>query len=371
MPVHALLVVILMDHADLAIKSMPEEKSSTRIILTTGSLVRILVVFLCLYFAYLIRDILAILFVAIVLSSAMEPSIEWMQKRRIPRIFGIAIIYIILVSVIGISIYLIIPPMITQFIQLANDFPMYVDRLQSMLSGFRNYTAAHGWLDNITNSFGSLTANLQNAAGSIISTVYNFFGGIFSIIIIFVITFYMAAEKNAIKKLVWSLTPEEKQSYVMDVFNRMQRKIGMWMRGQLILCLVIFAMTYLGLLIIGVKYALVLALIAGFTEFIPYLGPIIGAVPAVFLAFTQSPGLALLVAILYLIVQQLENNFLVPKIMEKTAGLNPIISMVVLMVGFSVGGVMGALLSIPVATAATVIVDDLLHKKRASENKLL
>ena len=340
-----------------------------RITLTTSSLVRILVVLLCLYFAYLIQDILAILFVSIILSSSMEPSIEWMEKKKIPRVLAISIIYIILVGVIGLSLYLIIPAIVTQFGQLASDFPMYVDRVQSMLSGLRDYTASHGWLDNITSSLGSATSSLQAAAGGIFTTIYNFFGAIFSAIIILVITFYMAAEKNAIRKLVWSLTPEHKQDYVMSVFNRMQRKIGLWMRAQLILCLVIFALTYVGLTAIGVKYALVLALIAGFTEFIPYLGPVIGAVPAVFLSFTQSPGLALIVAVLYLIIQQLENNLLVPKIMEKTAGLNPIVSMVVLMVGFSVGGVMGALLSIPVATAATVIVEDLLHKKQTASEQ--
>lgn len=343
---------------------MSDEKKSTRVTLTTGSLVRALVVLLCLYFAYLIQDILAIIFVSVVLSSSMEPAIEWMEKRKIPRTLGISLIYIILLGIIGSTVYLIIPPIASQFGQLANDFPMYVERLQGLFSGVKDYTAAHGWLDNIQSSFGSTASNLQAAAGSLFTTVVSFFGGIFSFVIILVISFYMASEKNAIKNLVWSLTPEHKQSYAMDLFNRIQKKIGLWMRGQLILCLVIFILTYIGLLILGVKYALVIALIAGFTEFIPYLGPIIGAVPAVFLAFTQSPTLALFVAILYIIIQQLENNFLVPKIMEKTAGLNPIVSIVVLMVGFSVGGVMGALLSIPLATAATVVVEDLIHKKQ-------
>ena len=151
----------------------------------------------------------------------------------------------------------------------------------------------------------------------------------------------------------------------MDVFNRMQKKLGLWLRGQLILCLVIFILTYIGLLILGVKYALIIAVIAGLTEFIPYLGPVLGAIPAVFIAFTQSPTLALFTAILYIIIQQIENNFLVPKIMQKAVGLNPIVSIVAIMIGFSVGGVVGALLSIPVATAGTVLVEDMLHNKHA------
>jgi len=347
---------------------MSEEKNSMRIVLTTSSLVRILAVLLLVYFAYLIQDILAILFIAVILSSAIDPWVDWMQKRGLPRTLGISLIYLLMLGVLGTAVYLIIPPIMEQANQLARDLPTYVDRLGEFLSRFRDYTAAHGWLDNIKNSLGSSTSNLQAAAGNAFTAIFNFFGGIFSLIIVLVITFYMIVEENAVRKLVWSLTPEQHQSYIMDLFNRVQRKMGLWLRGQLILCLIIFALTYLGLSILGVKYALILALIAGLTEFIPYLGPFLGGVPAVFLAFTQSPTLAIFVAILYIIVQQIENNFLTPKIMEKAVGLNPIVSIAAIMVGFSIGGVIGALLSIPVATAAVVVIQDLLHKKQAKES---
>lgn len=350
---------------------MSAEKSSMRITLTTGTLVKIIVVLFCLYFAYLIQDILAILFVSVVLSSSMDPWVDWMQKKGIPRSIGISFIYVILLFILGLTIYLIIPPMVNQFNQLLADFPSYVDHFNNAISGLRSYTAAHGWLDQIKNSVGSVATNLQGAAGGVFSTLYNIVGGFFSLIIILVITFYMVVEENAIRKLVWSLTSEDKQDHVMELFKRIELKMGLWFRGQLILCFIIFAMSYAGLSILGVKYALILALIAGFTEFIPYLGPLLGAVPAIFLAFSQSPTLAIFVAILYIIIQQVENTFLVPKIMEKAIGMNPIISIVVLMVGFSVGGVMGALLSIPVATAALVIFDDIIHKKNTKAKELV
>jgi predicted PurR-regulated permease PerM len=165
------------------------------------------------------------------------------------------------------------------------------------------------------------------------------------------------------KKLVWSVVPIRHQPYIMQLINRMQKKIGMWLRGQLILSLIIFALTYIGLLILGVKYALVLALIAGLTEFIPYLGPLLAAIPAVFLAFTQSPMLAVFVAVLYYVIQLTENNILVPKIMQKAVGLNPIVSIAVLLIGFQLAGVVGAILSIPVATAASVFFKDVLDGK--------
>lgn len=350
---------------------MSQEQGSMRITLTTATLVKIIVVLFCLYFAYLIRDILAILFVSVILSSAFDPWVDWMQKKGLPRALGISLIYIALLLIITLTFYLMIPPMIGQFNQLMADLPIYTGRFNEFLSGLKSYAASNNWLDQVNNSLSGATSSLQNAASGLFSTLYNIVGGIFSLVIILVITFYMVVEQGAIRKLIWSLTPENKQSYIMDLFNRMQIKIGLWLRGQLILCLAIFALTYVGLLMLGVKYALILALIAGLTEFIPYLGPLLGAVPAVFIAFTQSPALALFVIILYIVIQQIENNILVPKIMEKAVGMNPIISIAVLIAGFSIAGVMGALLSIPVATAALVVFDDLIHKKRSKEKVMV
>ena len=165
------------------------------------------------------------------------------------------------------------------------------------------------------------------------------------------------------KKVVWSIAPPKYQMYIMGLINRMQQKIGLWLRGQLILSLIIFFLTFIGLSILGVKYALVLALIAGMTEFVPYLGPIFASIPAIFLAFTQSPMLGLFVAILYYIIQLTENNIIVPKLMQKVVGLNPIVSIAVLLIGFEVAGIAGAVLSIPVATAVNVFLTDILENK--------
>ena len=116
------------------------------------------------------------------------------------------------------------------------------------------------------------------------------------------------------KKLIWSIVPEKNQIYAMDLLNRMQIKIGHWLRGQIILSLIIFTMVYIALLVLRVKYALILALLAGVTECVPYLGPILAAIPAVIITFTQSgPTLALFTALVYYLVQWTESNIIVPK----------------------------------------------------------
>ncbi|MEI6597353.1 MAG: AI-2E family transporter, partial [bacterium] len=190
-------------------------------------------------------------------------------------------------------------------------------------------------------------------------------------ILVFVLTFYMTVEEQATKRLVRSLVPLKHQPYLTNLMNRMQDKIGLWLRGQLILSLVIFVLVWIGLTILGVKYAVVLALLAGVMEIVPYLGPIISAIPAVFIAFTQYPMLAVGVLILYYLIQFAENHILVPQVMRRTVGLNPVITIVALLVGAKIAGILGIALAVPVTTAIGVAVGDFLdiNKKAVEEDE--
>jgi predicted PurR-regulated permease PerM len=328
---------------------------------------------LLIFFLYLIREILAILFVALILYSAVNPWVDWMAERKIPRAFGILIIYIFLFSFIGTVIVLLIPPIIEQITAIKDNFPAIVDKLVSGFSVFKEYSVEFGILDEVKNNLSAFSANLQTAASGIFSTVTNIFGGVVTFFLTLVIAFYMVVEENAMKKIIWSIVPTQHQVYVMQLINRMQQKVGLWLRGQIILSFIIFALTYIALSIVHLvtgqmEYALVLALLAGLTEFVPYLGPILAAIPAVFLALTQSPILALIIIAIYYVIQWMENNIIVPKLMQKVTGLNPIVSIAVLLIGFKIGGIIGAVMAIPVATALSVFVNDIFERS-AKENK--
>lgn len=342
---------------------MENFKKQIFINLSSLTIIKIILIFIVFYFLYLIRDILAVLFVALILSSALDPWVDWMQKRKIPRGVGIIIIYLAMFIVISSVIILIIPPIAEQVNDLVNNLPGFLDKIITGASAIKDYSSQHGILDNIKNNLGTVNSNLQNAATGVFSTLTGIFGGIVSFFLVLVITFYMVVEENAIKKIVWSIVPSQHQIYTMQLINRMQQKIGLWLRGQIILSFIIFILTYIGLLILDVKYALVLALIAGLTEFIPYLGPMIASIPAIFLAFSQRPSLAIFVGILYYVIQLTENNIIVPKLMQKVVGLNPIISIAVLLIGFNIAGVVGAILSIPVATAVSVFIKDVFDSR--------
>lgn len=361
--------VFVADFFILYYNTIMSNDKSFSINITTSTIIKFFLVMILIYFFYIIKDILIILFISLIFSSALDPFVDWMQERKIPRSVGILLIYVILLITISLTIYLIIPPIAQEIGDLSANSPRYAERILSEISSFKQYSIEHGIIDEIKSGLGSVSQNLQKAASGVFTTVTSIFGGIISFFLVLVITFYMVVEENAIKKLVWSLAPEKHQAYIMHLINRMQKKVGLWLRGQLLLSLLIFILTYIGLSILDVQYALVLAIIAGFTEFVPYVGPILGAVPAIFLAFTQSPTLAIFTAALYFVIQQTENHILVPKVMEKTVGLNPIISISVLLIGYKVAGVAGAILSIPVATAISVLVKDFFDEKDIREKQ--
>lgn len=348
---------------------MKLENRPINISITTGTVVKVIFVIVMLYFLFLIKDIVAILFVSLIFASAIDPWVDWMQSKKVPRSVSVLLIYIVLLSIVSLTVYLIIPPIVKEVSQLSQDYPRYVDKAMSGLNILKNYSVKFGVLDSIKSGLESLSSNFQTTASGVFSTVTGFIGKFFSFFLILVMTFYMTVEENAIKKLVYSIAPNNYRKYIMQLIGRMQKKIGLWLRGQLILCLIIFIFVYIGLSILGVQYALVLALIAGLMEFIPYIGPVISVVPAAFIAFTQSPMLALFVIPLYYLIQWLENNILVPKIMQKTTGINPIVSISALLIGYKLAGILGAILGIPVATAISVFFTDLFEGREMAEEE--
>jgi predicted PurR-regulated permease PerM len=331
--------------------------------LSIMSIVKFFLIVLFLFFLYLIKEVLALLFVALIFASAVDPWIDSMERIKFPRWLTILLIYIALFLIIFLVVYLLIPPLIEQFGQLVGSFPEYFDKLGFAYESVKNFSADHGILGDLDQGINAIKDNLAAAISSVFNTVFSVFGGIVSFFVILVITFYMTVEESAMKRTITFILPDKYQPFTLQLINKMQRKIGDWLKGQLILCLIIGLMSYVGLLILGVNYALILALVAAVGEFIPYVGPVISAIPAILLAFTQSPIKALLVLILYLIIQQLENNLLVPKVMQKAVGLNPIVSIIALLIGAKVAGLIGVILAIPVATALSVVVKEIWQQK--------
>lgn len=333
---------------------------TTRVTIATSTIFKVVAALLILWGLYLIADIILLLVASVLLAAALDPWVDGLHERHhIPRAASILGIYVIIFAVISVVLILIVPPVIEQIGAIAQNFPTF-------------YENATRWYMSITpgetTAGGSIPNPVSLAAQSVFSAISGIFGGLVAFLTVLVMTFYLVVDEGAIKRTV-AIAPKQYQTYLANLYERVQAQIGIWLRAQLQLMAIVGVLTFILLSVLPLfgfhmPYALVLALIAGLTEFIPYIGPIIGAIPAVFLAYSISPTLAIVVAAIYYGIQLLENNVLVPKIMERALGLSPIISIVVFLVGAKLAGITGAFLSIPIATAAAVVLKDLYTSRR-------
>jgi len=335
--------------------------------ISTEIILKVAAVTLGLWFLYLIRDIIAIFFVAIIITAAIEPAINWLEKKKIPRAVGVLGIYVALIFLLGFLFSFLIPSFISQTKDFTSNFPVYLERTVQSFQGIENYTQSKGIDLSFKEMIQVAIDNLSVSSKNVFTTTISFFSGFISTLIIFSLAFYMSVKKDGMRCFFESITPKIYREKVIFLAEKIKSKIGYWMIGQLFLMLIIFVLDYLLLLILKVPYALVLALIGGILEIIPYLGPIFSAVIATIAGFFVSPITGILVLIFYFVIQQTENHILIPQIMKKTLGLNPVAVILSLLIGIKVAGVIGVILAVPVATAIGVVIEYFLNDRRKSE----
>ncbi|MSR70557.1 AI-2E family transporter [Candidatus Kaiserbacteria bacterium] len=333
--------------------------------ITSGSIIKTLLFLGLAALLWVLRDILLIVVTAVVIASAIEPAIQFFVRRRVNRILGVILMYL-LVSGVFLSVLLIfVPP-------LLGDAANFLSRLPETLSGFNISDATHGllpWGDigqqiSSADLLRNISTTLADTTGGVFTTVSAFFGGLTSFILIIVFSFYFSVQETGVDDFLRVVTPIKEQAYVLHLWKRSQDKIGKWMQGQMVLGLIVGVLLYLGLVILGIPNALLLAVIAGLFELIPVFGQILAAIPALAIAFSDGGVTALLlVAGLYLVVQQFEAHLIYPVVVKKVVGVPPLLVILALIVGAKLAGFLGILLSVPIAAAIQEFVADVDRRK--------
>jgi len=314
------------------------------------SIIKVVVILLGLYLLFYMADVFLILFVVFILSAALSPFVDKIKvKLNVPRIMAILLIYFVLLLLIGVVAYAIVPLAIEQFGNLSNNLPEYTKKVTTIFSSFSESPVS------TTNTIQSASSSVGSLAGAFVSSASTFFGGITTVFYILILTLFLLLEEDGIRKFFVSLLPISQKAYVIELSKKIADKMGAWLTGELILMTVIGSLTTLGMLIIGVPYALTIGILAFFMEAIPTIGPIISAIPAVIIAYMDAPWKAVVVLVFAALIQQLENQFLVPKVMQKALGISPFVTLVALLVGGKLAGVMGAVLAIPTVAAISVL----------------
>lgn len=318
------------------------------------AILKIVGTILVLFFLWVIRDILILLLISIIIASGLEPFVDFLDRKKVPRAVSVLSVYIVAIGILVLVGYLVFPPLFWEFKQINIH---YGNALQNSSAQGGTFLGVNISL-LVEKGFQSFVNQITNISGDFLQKTIGVFNGVIEIITILVISFYLVAEKNGMKNFIHSFVPAKHQNFALNLIAKVQNKIGLWMIGQMIISAVVFSMTLVGLFLLGVKYALVLAILAGFLELVPYLGPIISAVPAIIFALAQNPPLAIAVVFLYIIVQKTEGYILVPKIMQKTVGVSPLVILIAILIGLKIAGIFGIFLAVPLVAAANVILKE-------------
>ncbi len=297
---------------------------------------------LLLWVLFQVREIILMLFVSIILMSAFNPAVDWLGKLRLPRGIAILIVYIFVWTAVGLIVAGIVPALVDQTNRLIHLIPSAISKVELFNTNQQAIT------QQLLSQIGTLPENL-------LKLTVGLFGNLLAVLTTLVMTFYLLLERKHLNNYLSTIWEGDKSVHISKTVNEIERRLGSWVRGELILMLAVGALTYIGLSILGVEIALPLAILAGILEIVPNIGPTISAVPAVLVALTIHPLTALATVALYFLVQLVENNLLVPKIMQKAVGVNPLVSIVGLMIGFRLAGPAGAVLAIPIIIVTHII----------------
>lgn len=321
-----------------------------RIEISSKTIVFTVAFLLSLVLLWNIRDIIILLFISLLFMEVLNPAVNSLDKLKVPRMLSIFIVYFLVIMIFSIALAGIIPALVIETSDLVKTLPATISNLN--IFGF---TAV-----DISSQF----KILETLPADIAWTIVSFFSNLFTGFLIFVVTFYLLLERKNLDKYSAYTFNNRGQKIISEIFDTIEHRLAGWVNGELILMTVIGLLSYAGYLVIGLNYALPLAIIAAMLEIVPTVGPIVATVVAALIGWTISPLTALLAVIWGIVVQQLENNFIVPKIMSTTVGLHPIITILTITTGAKLGGVGGALLAVPIFIILETIVRVLIaHKK--------
>lgn len=304
-----------------------------------------------LWVLYLILDIVVLFFIVLVIVAFLSPLVDRLDKF-LPRILAVAIVYLVILGILAGAGFIILPPLIIQIRSLSRDLPDLIYRFAPTYETIRTFVSSS------QQSLAQVSASLSQISTNLYTTTVGFLNGIFATITVLVLTFYLLLEKEAAISSLKAFLPLDRKEQIVEAVRKISWKMGGWLRGQIILMIIIGILYLIVLKVLGVPYALALAVFAGLLEIIPYIGPILGAAPAVLIGFLISPLTGVILLIWFIVVQQLESHFLVPKVMQKTVGLSPVVIILALLIGGKLFGILGAVLGVPAAAAISVLIQE-------------
>jgi predicted PurR-regulated permease PerM len=347
---------------------MNDNSQSYNIRISTGTLLKIAVFGFGVAALLLLHDLVFVILTAIVIATFIGAAANKINRRfGVNRTFGVVLLYLLSISVFAGAFYLFVPVLIQEISSLLPVITEYLGNStvvsNAVSSNGQQLTSAIADRADFVDIVEGLRSFIGGVSGSFFETITALFGNVVNVVLIVVISFYLSMEKDGVGEFLQIVTPKKYESYALDLWHRSQKKIAYWLRGQMVLGLIVGSLTFIGLTLLGVEYALLLALIAGLFELIPF-GIILAAIPAISFAFLSGGlGSAVLVVALYVLIQQLEGYVFSPLIVQKATGISPLLVILAVLIGAKLAGVWGLVLAVPVAVTLVEVARDA-HKRK-------
>jgi len=311
-----------------------------------------------------IRNIVILLILGIIFSAAIEPIVYRLRRRGFSRGQGIITVYALLLGLLGVGLYLVVPTLINQGSALVEAIPTILTDLQTQALASQNdfiRTSGYRTLQRIEDAYLEIRQSPRIAGGQVVGVATSVLGLLFTVVTVLIVAFYWMTEKAIIKRVMLGIVPIAKRDRAHAIWDEIESKIGGWTRGQLILMASIGVISGIAYRILDLPFWLPLAIFAGITELIPFIGPFLGGGVAVIVALSDSWQKALIVVVFVLILQQIEGAILVPRVMRNAVGLTPLTVILAVLVGGVLLGPLGSILAIPISAAVQVLLQELLH----------
>ncbi|MFZ2664198.1 MAG: AI-2E family transporter [Patescibacteria group bacterium] len=323
-----------------------------QVVVSVKTVVITLLILLGGYVIYSLRSVIGMLLLASLIVVSMEQPIGYFKKfivfnKPVSRSVAVLISYALFIIILLSIFTFVLPPVVVEFQKLMSNLSTIVKQLNIPV--------------DLQGSLVNMVPQASKVSSGIVSATISVFSNLATFVSLLIFSIYMSLDWENLKKNIISLFPRKEEDTIKDTIEDIEKSVGNWIRGQVMLMLSIGIASAIGLSILGVKYAIGLGLVAGIFELVPLLGPTISAILAGIIGFADSPIKGIGVVALFIVIQQLENNILVPKIMEKVSGFRPLVILLALLVGTNFFGILGAVCAVPMLMVLTIIFKKLIR----------
>ncbi|MDP2641438.1 MAG: AI-2E family transporter [Candidatus Yanofskybacteria bacterium] len=324
-----------------------------------GTIFKLAAAGLVVYVFFLVRDLLILLLFAIIISILFEPVIDFLRKRRIPRVVAAISVYMFVFGLVALVLFGTAPLFIHEIQRFTQAFPGYFETLAPVLGGLG--VAAFADLPEFTEA---LIGDVERLSKNILTALFAIFGGIFATVFVVSLAIFLSIEEKAMERTIGILFPRRYEALALDLWAKSQRKVSGWFLSRLLSSLFVAGATYFALILFDVQYPVSLSLIAGLTNFVPIIGPLLAGLLIAMLVAVDSTLKAIFVVLAFVLIQQIESSILTPMLSKRFIGLPPALVLIALAIGGQLWGIVGAILAIPLFGILFEFLRDFLKKKK-------